>query len=205
MCIEKQKCTECVPEDLPNRFILIPGDIYVIGLVPVYEYTATVECDTYRTVNGYQLVESLKFAVEKANQKTGIFSNTLKNAKIGLIVLNTCNNQVVAQRKVYSLVENGITLANGEHIDLKNKIIGFTGDVGSSISIAIAEALTRLKYVQVSFASASPRLSDRDAYPYFLRVLTPDDAQANAMIDIVKKLGGNYIQVSLKVSGCKYT
>ena len=30
-CPYKKKCSECIPESVPEQFIHIPGDVYVIG------------------------------------------------------------------------------------------------------------------------------------------------------------------------------
>ncbi|KAJ8257942.1 hypothetical protein GJAV_G00191420 [Gymnothorax javanicus] len=46
---------------------------------------------------------------------------------------------------------------------------------------------------QVSYASTAPELSDDRRYDYFSRVVPPDSFQAQAMVDIVKALGWNYV------------
>lgn len=44
--------------------------------------------------------------------------------QIGLIVLNSCFNNLTIARKILDLHEFGLTLENGEHLDLSNKILG---------------------------------------------------------------------------------
>lgn len=46
---------------------------------------------------------------------------------------------------------------------------------------------------QVSYASTAPELSDNNRYDFFSRVVPPDSYQAQAMLDIVKALGWNYV------------
>ncbi|XP_059499127.1 metabotropic glutamate receptor 6-like isoform X2 [Stegostoma tigrinum] len=46
---------------------------------------------------------------------------------------------------------------------------------------------------QISYASTAPELSDNNRYDYFSRVVPPDSYQAQAMVDIVKALGWNYV------------
>ncbi|KAJ6634153.1 hypothetical protein lerEdw1_014129, partial [Lerista edwardsae] len=46
---------------------------------------------------------------------------------------------------------------------------------------------------QISYASTAPELSDSNRYDYFSRVVPPDSYQAQAMVDIVKALGWNYV------------
>lgn len=46
---------------------------------------------------------------------------------------------------------------------------------------------------QVSYASTAPELSDNNRYDFFSRVVPPDSYQAQAMLDIVKAMGWNYV------------
>lgn len=46
---------------------------------------------------------------------------------------------------------------------------------------------------QISYASTAPELSDNTRYDFFSRVVPPDSYQAQAMLDIVKALGWNYV------------
>ncbi|KAI9514329.1 Metabotropic glutamate receptor 7 [Dissostichus eleginoides] len=46
---------------------------------------------------------------------------------------------------------------------------------------------------QVSYASTAPELSDDRRYDFFSRVVPPDSFQAQAMVDIVKAMGWNYV------------
>ncbi|MGH0153801.1 UNVERIFIED_CONTAM: hypothetical protein FKN15_025093 [Acipenser sinensis] len=46
---------------------------------------------------------------------------------------------------------------------------------------------------QISYASTAPELSDNNRYDFFSRVVPPDSYQAQAMVDIVKAMGWNYV------------
>lgn len=46
---------------------------------------------------------------------------------------------------------------------------------------------------QISYSSTSSELSDKSRFEYFSRVVPPDDLQAEAMVDVVKKLGWTYV------------
>ncbi|KAK1902241.1 Metabotropic glutamate receptor 7 [Dissostichus eleginoides] len=46
---------------------------------------------------------------------------------------------------------------------------------------------------RVSYASTAPELSDDRRYDFFSRVVPPDSFQAQAMVDIVKAMGWNYV------------
>ena len=49
--------------------------------------------------------------------------------------------------------------------------------------------------VSVSYASSSPDLDDRINYPYFLRTVPSDVTQADAMFDIIKEMGWQYVGI----------
>ena len=114
----------------------------------------TSGCGDISTTNTYEVVEAMRLAVQKINTDNLYFPNM----RIGTIIICTCNNPVVIQRKLYNLFRDGLTFANGSRLQLQDKIIGFVGDVGSSISISMAEVLTRVGHVQISYASTSPVL-----------------------------------------------
>ncbi|KAK3607962.1 hypothetical protein CHS0354_006561 [Potamilus streckersoni] len=203
-CIAPNKCKECLLKSNPDRFVYMPGDLYVVGIVPIYDRGDPFGCGAIRTVNGYQIVEAMSYAVKKINNNTTVFPNQT----IGLIILNSCNNPFVITEKIIDMYKNGLKLGMGDNLDtfntskniteilrLDNRILGFIGGLASSISIKVSEVLQQLKFVQISYASTSPVLSDRKLHPYFMRVTTSDDKQANTMMRIIKELKSDYIQV----------
>ncbi|KAL4228850.1 Metabotropic glutamate receptor 3 [Mactra antiquata] len=195
-CTIPRQCLECYSsEQLQEDIIFEAGDLYVVGIVPVYDNKGVEDCGEMRIEDSYQLVESIRLPIIKVNAKTGDYKNFFPGVKVGLIILNSCLSTAVTQRKIYNLHKNGVQLKNGTVIDLHGKILGFIGEYFSTTSMAIADVLTILKYVQISYASTSPTLKDRTKYPYFTRVVTPDDAQAKAMVEIMKKLDVTYAQI----------
>lgn len=50
-----------------------------------------------------------------------------------------------------------------------------------------------LQIPQISYASTAPELSDSTRFDFFSRVVPPDSYQAQAMVDIVRALGWNYV------------
>jgi ABC-type branched-subunit amino acid transport system substrate-binding protein len=63
------------------------------------------------------------------------------------------------------------------------------GSSGSTVSGAMAAVLTPEKIIQISYASTSPSLSNRTAYPYFMRNVPSDGDQGYAIADLVASLG----------------
>ena len=94
----------------------------------------------------------------------------------------------------------------------KRKVVGVIGAASSSVSVQVANILRLfevaiflfffffvlkifflMKIPQISYASTSPELSDRERFPYFSRVLPSDTLQAEAMSILVKSLNWNYV------------
>lgn len=57
----------------------------------------------------------------------------------------------------------------------------------------ICSVSSNLQIPQISYASTAPELSDNNRYDFFSRVVPPDSFQAQAMVDIVKAMGWNYV------------
>ncbi|MHA1967250.1 MAG: ABC transporter substrate-binding protein [Candidatus Hodarchaeales archaeon] len=116
-----------------------------------------------------------------------------------LIAIAEINNQTGANR----ILPEGTTLVGNVQDDLNTAAGGTTaaenllawgahivlGSSGSSVSAAMASALTPTKVVQISYASSSPALSDRELYPYFMRVCASDADQGIAIAKLVKAFG----------------
>ncbi|KAL3891451.1 hypothetical protein ACJMK2_003713 [Sinanodonta woodiana] len=193
-CPSGKVCTECISPDIPDMILHIPGDLYVVGLVPVYEKNGSIDCSIIRQTNGYQLLEAIKYSLDKFNpggEHSSVFGDQIR---IGLLILNSCNSELIVKRKILDIHSNGVRTDQGI-IDIRKRVIGYLGDVGSSVSIAAAQVLSLLGFVQVSYASASPQLNDRNEFPYFMRVTTSDDKQASVIIDIIKELNSEYVQL----------
>jgi len=75
----------------------------------------------------------------------------------------------------YFLGRNGVPIVNG-----------VVGGYHSAISMPVASLAAVKKMVQVSWGSTSPKLSNKGAYPYFLRTIPPDSIQGGAMWKFVE-------------------
>ncbi|XP_055958800.1 metabotropic glutamate receptor 3-like [Patella vulgata] len=196
-CPNGTDCIKCIPSDISDHVIFVEGDWYVVAVVPVFvpDETNTLLCtNTIRDSLGTDIAESIKFAIEEINHPNNTLISSKK--KVGLIVINGCASELVIKDKMLRLHKGTYQLRPGmKSSDINHRILGYVGGMSGSMSAAIAEVLAKLGYVQVSYASTSPLLSDRTLYPYFLRIPTADDQQAKVVIDIVTSLGSNIIQV----------
>ncbi|XP_056018331.1 uncharacterized protein LOC125671592 isoform X2 [Ostrea edulis] len=197
-CGDEKLCDSCQNSNLANEIIFKKGDVYVAAVVPVYNKNTSdpLKCADIRTSNGWEIVEGIRFAVETANEKHGSFAKLFEKKQIGYIIFNSCNQPLLIEEKLLKFFSEGIRLSDGSHIsDLQKHILGFVAAYGSSISLATSPVLQEFNFPQISYASTAAVLSDRSSHKYFLRTCTPDDKQADAMINIVKTLNSSYIQI----------
>ncbi|XP_052073189.1 uncharacterized protein LOC127711239 isoform X2 [Mytilus californianus] len=187
-------CTECVNTQM--EFSYIPGDILIGGVFDVHNNDInTFSCGNIKTLHGFQLLEAFHYAISKVNDKEGPFANVLKNIKLGGVGLDSCESAIKTGYTV-SDIHNGIIslTKNGETInpdDISAYIAGYSSDS----SLYLARIAKSLKIPQISYASTSMALSNKDKYPYFMRSVPADDNQAESMIRFLDNFDIRYVQV----------
>ncbi|XP_060092843.1 extracellular calcium-sensing receptor [Heteronotia binoei] len=188
----------------PNQRAQKKGDIILGGLFPIHFGVAakhqdlksrpeSVECIRYN-FRGFRWLQAMIFAIEEINSSPTL----LPNMTLGYSIFDTCNTvskaleatlSFVAQNKIDSL--NLDEFCNcSEHIPSTIAVVGATG---SGISTAVANLLGLFYIPQVSYASSSRLLSNRNEYKSFLRTIPNDEHQATAMADIVEYFRWNWV------------
>ncbi|OWK63929.1 Extracellular calcium-sensing receptor [Lonchura striata] len=134
------------------------------------------------------------FAIEEINSSPTL----LPNMTLGYRIFDTCNTvskaleatlSFVAQNKIDSL--NLDEFCNcSEHIPSTIAVVGATG---SGISTAVANLLGLFYIPQVSYASSSRLLSNKNQFKSFLRTIPNDEHQATAMADIIEYFRWNWV------------
>ncbi|KAK7096819.1 hypothetical protein V1264_003878 [Littorina saxatilis] len=198
-CQVGHDCLTCA-SDVSENVTFIEGDFYVIGLVPVSEKNSgdLLGCGEVKGLVGADLAQGIVFAVEQVNEKRLQFRNFLPGRRVGLIVINTCGSPLHVRQKLMDFYAGKLALPDGRTSSaVRGQVMGVVGAFYSANSIASSDTLTDLdtSFVQVSPGSTSPDLSDRNKHPSFVRLVPADDTQAKVMLDIVERLGANYIQV----------
>ncbi|XP_045207831.2 uncharacterized protein LOC123559795 isoform X3 [Mercenaria mercenaria] len=184
-CPDGSFCSLCFTE-LADEILFIPGDMYIVGIVPIHSKGPTpLQCGDIKK-GGLDIAETIRFAVAEAKTKPA--------AKIGIIIIDSCYDPQIIQEKILTLHKLGVYI-DDKFLFVGDKIIGYIGSWTSDVSIAVAELTSRLQYPQISYASTAPVLSKRSLYPYFLRVPSPDEKQAKTIFEIVKTVGGDFIQI----------
>uniref|UniRef100_A0A8C4YXE5 Glutamate receptor, metabotropic 6b n=1 Tax=Gadus morhua TaxID=8049 RepID=A0A8C4YXE5_GADMO len=179
--------------------IKIEGDITLGGLFPVHSRgPAGVACGEIKKEKGIHRMEAMLYALDQINSDPDL----LPNITLGARILDTCARDTYALEQSLTFVQaliqkdnSDVRCSNGEPpiIPEPERVVGVIGASGSSVSIMVANVLRLFAIPQISYASTAPELSDNSRYEFFSRVVPPDSYQAQAMVDIVKAMGWNYV------------
>ncbi|KAG7318965.1 hypothetical protein KOW79_017439 [Hemibagrus wyckioides] len=179
--------------------IRLEGDLTLGGLFPVHARGVAGEpCGDIKKENGIHRLEAMLYALDQINSDDEL----LPNITLGARVLDTCSRDTYALEQSLTFVQalvqkdtSDVRCTNGEPpVFVKpEKVVGVIGASASSVSIMVANILRLFQIPQISYASTAPELSDDRRYDFFSRVVPPDSFQAQAMVDIVKAMGWNYV------------
>ncbi|XP_061688171.1 glutamate receptor, metabotropic 6b isoform X4 [Syngnathoides biaculeatus] len=177
----------------------IEGDITLGGLFPVHSRGPVgVPCGDIKREKGIHRLEAMLYALDQINSDPDL----LPNITLGARILDTCSRDTYALEQSLTFVQaliqkdtSDVRCSNGEPpiIPKPERVVGVIGASGSSVSIMVANVLRLFSIPQISYASTAPELSDNSRYEFFSRVVPPDSYQAQAMVDIVKAMGWNYV------------
>uniref|UniRef100_A0A3B4BA53 G-protein coupled receptors family 3 profile domain-containing protein n=1 Tax=Periophthalmus magnuspinnatus TaxID=409849 RepID=A0A3B4BA53_9GOBI len=179
--------------------IKIEGDITLGGLFPIHSRgPAGVPCGEVKKEKGIHRLEAMLYALDQINSDPDL----LPNITLGARILDTCSRDTYALEQSLTFVQaliqkdnSDVRCSNGEPpiIPKPERVVGVIGASSSSVSIMVANVLRLFAIPQISYASTAPELSDNSRYEFFSRVVPPDSYQAQAMVDIVKAMGWNYV------------
>ena len=165
--------------------ITTEGDIILGGLFPVHkEGNKEDECGVFNEIPGYQYMEAMRYAVEKINNR----SDLLPGIKLGTIIYDTCRSPTISADRTKDFIQ--LTLSpppsgGGE-------LAGIIGPFVSGNSKIVGSFLRVFQIPQISYASLSVELSNKDIYNYFFRTVPPDSFFAEALAELLERLGWNY-------------
>ena len=160
------------------------GDIILGGLFPVRSKSDENEnaCGVL-SFSGYQYMEGMMFAIDQVNAN----SKLLQNITLGAHIYDTCGSKTIAANSAKDFIK--MTLVK----NTKSQLAGVVGASSSEVSKTVANFLRVFEIPQISYDSTSISLSNKDIYSYFLRTVPPDSFQAQAMVDLCKEFGWNYV------------
>ncbi|XP_062609120.1 metabotropic glutamate receptor 4-like [Saccostrea cucullata] len=180
--------------------IQLDGNMIFGGLFPMHEKGQSgKDCGTIKKEKGIQRLEAMLFAIDKINAD----ENLLPGITIGTHILDTCSSDTHALEQCMDFIKAQLTSIDMTDYQCDNgrnpvytpikPVVGVIGAAASTVSIMVANILRLFQIPQISYASTSIDLSDKSRFEYFSRVVPPDTFQAQAMVDIAKAFGWNYV------------
>lgn len=164
-------------EQLTSPFI---SDIQIVGNLPLHYSSYTPEgCGEIR--NNYILFsEAIVFAVDYVNNLTDI----LPSVKLGYDIIDTCS---VPSRFIHQM---DILYSLGLR-DASVKRKNYIGGVGFPFSSGV-ESLAHYSYSKkiptISISATSSKFSDKNLYPYFMRMVPSNKNETLAIVSVLEHL-----------------
>ena len=172
-------------------------DIILGGLLRVHKHDGIGKCGEIYVDKTMENLEAVLFAIDLVNNDP----NILLNITLGYDIRDTCISENIALDESVDLVfssgrlelESCFDSDLNSNVSTKPPVVAVIGAIDSYISIPLASFFRVFKMPQVSFASSSLLLSDRDLYNYFYRTVPSDKHQTQAMIDLIIYFGWDYV------------
>lgn len=141
----------------------VPSEIKLGGLFPL---TGTL------AGGGVERDAAARMAIKAINEDNSLLPDTT----LTLIVEDTQTDPATGSSVASKVISDGA--------------VGIVGAASSSVSISIAGGPAKTNKVpQISYSSTNPDLSDKEKYPYFLRVVPSDAAQGIAVANLINEWG----------------
>ncbi|XP_022243239.1 metabotropic glutamate receptor 8-like isoform X2 [Limulus polyphemus] len=187
--------------DSRSKQVRLNGDLVLGGLFPMHEAVGEngKPCGAIKEEKGIQRLEAMLYALDQINRDPSL----LPNITLGTFILDTCSRDTHALEQSMEFVKASLTTLDDSQYRCEDgrkpirnpqkPVAGVIGAASSSVSVMVANILRLFKIPQISYASTSTELSDKARFGYFSRVVPPDNFQAQAMVDVILKLGWNYV------------
>ena len=193
--------SNCAPFTFPNlrhpeseAGIVKEADLNLGALLPLHGYSKTAPCGEGVVVREIADAEAMVYAIERINNDTHL----LPNISLGYVILDECYKATTAVSRAAHFIP---VSTNEKSPQCSNKdtsfpfydVVGVVGCLYSSISLAVATFLAGIRIPQISPISMTDELSNKELYPYFMRIVPPNRNQARTIIDIIERFNWTYI------------
>lgn len=144
ICQPNTTCTICLQNHESETYLYDPGDVIVVVTFPIHNRgSEPLHCGPVRRRIGLDVALGAKFAIDKINENSDIFPNK----KVGLLLLDTCDDPLITSDIILELQLHG--QINNRIPNISDKILGYAGGFSSSPTLQVADITTELKTVQV--------------------------------------------------------
>lgn len=178
------------------------------GLFPIHEKSESHgkngPCGKIMERRGVQRAEAMLYAIDQINRDKFI----LPGIRLEPMILDTCGDPIFALNQSLAFVRN---IMNAWQIEqtcepvvpgtqlytsvVPRPIAGVIGESYSEVTIQTANLLKLFEIVQISPASTTAALSDKNKYYYFARTVAPDSYQSRALADVAHMFNWSYVSL----------
>ncbi|XP_077992167.1 metabotropic glutamate receptor 3-like [Glandiceps talaboti] len=178
--------------DLTDIKYFKDGDIIIGGLLNLHIFDSNRECVQLDSVSVLHRVEAMVYTIEEINGRNEI----LPGINIGYEIYDSCVSEDVTLAATFTLLRN-ITKTElcNDWGNGYQKMKGVLGPRRSSVSAAVSRVFGLYHMPQITYMATSDELSDKSAFPFYLRAVPPDRLQVSVMIDIVRHFNWTYISL----------
>uniref|UniRef100_A0A4W4FQA7 G-protein coupled receptors family 3 profile domain-containing protein n=1 Tax=Electrophorus electricus TaxID=8005 RepID=A0A4W4FQA7_ELEEL len=178
------------PSQLP--MVAREGDITLGALFSLHDATQDLGRNKnvflYRfNFRTFRWMQTMIFAMEQINRD----GRLLPNITLGYKIYDSCSNPLYALRTAMALM-SGREEGSG-NTECQGNIPLVIGDGGSTLSIVVANFLGIFQLPQISYFSSCACLSNKKAFPAFLRTMPSDFFQVNALAQLVQHFGWTWV------------
>ena len=164
-------------------------DFVLGGLFPVHTSSldGNSRCGVIRSERGLERMEAMLYALDLINNNATL----LPNVTLGYDIRDTCNSESVGLDESIEFEVGESAACTSHQVPNQNStmnILPITAVIGASasaVTVPVATLMRLFTKPQVSYASSSPILRNREKYSYFFRTVVSDEQQARAMVDLV--------------------
>ncbi|CAH1780394.1 unnamed protein product [Owenia fusiformis] len=147
--------------------------------------------DVISGLSTFKFIGGLTYAMDKVNTDPTI----LPGVRLGFIALPTCQGLLTTLARVLQFVPQASQCENPRDPKYLQyyKVQGVLGPPSSQASVMSAPVLGLAQIPQISRWASSDELSNKELYPYFMRVAPPDRYQTQAIVDIIRYFNWTYV------------
>ena len=169
------------------------GDLILGGLFAVHTFLPESDhgqCTDTERDQGIQSLEAMLYAIDVINSDPDL----LPNITLGYDIRDTCRSEKIGLDESPDMVlANDLESCLGNSKKFLPDVMAVIGPLESHVSIQVASFFCIFQMPQVSYASSSTILNNRNTYSYFFRTYPATDSQVQAIVDIILHYKWNHV------------
>ncbi|XP_054893948.1 G-protein coupled receptor family C group 6 member A-like isoform X2 [Poeciliopsis prolifica] len=185
------------------------GDVIIGGIFPIHQQTnrttdpGPLSCEMFDNQT-FLRTQVMIYSIQEINKR---MPRLLPNLTLGYDIYDTCGDVGLAIRATLQLLKSQSDpqrclipeSINSSLPEPETKVV--IGERSSEVSIAVARVLALPSVTQISYASTSEQLSLKYKFPTFLRTVSSDKHQTQAIYELVKNFSWQTVAIVGSIDG----